>query len=333
VRTPPAVVATIGGTPGPQGPPGPPGADGADGPTEAENDARYVNLTGDTMTGTLTVDGGNIIGKSSIVAIPVDATSTPAVGVLNPAGDAWVAYFDRLGRAHVTNPDGGDPQHAMTFGLAESRYVGKALVNAKGDILTATADDTPARLAVGTDGHVLTADSAQATGVKWAAGATGPTGPTGPTGATGSTGATGAAGPGVPTGGTTGQVLAKSSGTDYVTASTTFVDVDATNLKVTFTAPPSGNVLARINAMVEPSAVSTVCYINLRDGSTDVAGTSIYVCNVQAVTNCAHTVVVTGLTPGTSYTWKLGAKKGGTGSCTVEGGPTYGTVVLEVYSA
>lgn len=54
-------------------------------------------------------------------------------------------------------------------------------------------------------------------------GATGPTGPTGATGATGATGptgpagATGPAGPGIATGGTTGQILAKNSATDYDT--------------------------------------------------------------------------------------------------------------------
>ena len=46
--------------------------------------------------------------------------------------------------------------------------VAKSLVDAKGDIIAATADNTPARLAVGTNGQVLTAASGQATGLQWA---------------------------------------------------------------------------------------------------------------------------------------------------------------------
>jgi hypothetical protein len=42
------------------------------------------------------------------------------------------------------------------------------IFDAKGDLLTATAADTPARLAVGANGETLIADSTAATGLKWA---------------------------------------------------------------------------------------------------------------------------------------------------------------------
>lgn len=54
-------------------------------------------------------------------------------------------------------------------------------------------------------------------GMAGVAGPTGPAGPTGATGAAGADGADGADGVGVPTGGTTGQVLAKNSSTNYDT--------------------------------------------------------------------------------------------------------------------
>jgi hypothetical protein len=47
------------------------------------------------------------------------------------------------------------------------------IFDAKADLLTATAADTPARLAVGANNTVLTADSSTATGLKWAAAAGG----------------------------------------------------------------------------------------------------------------------------------------------------------------
>lgn len=58
----------------------------------------------------------------------------------------------------------------------DSNAIQNAIVDAKGDLIGATAADTPARLAVGTNGQVLTADSTAATGLAWAtpAGASGP---------------------------------------------------------------------------------------------------------------------------------------------------------------
>jgi hypothetical protein len=52
--------------------------------------------------------------------------------------------------------------------------IAKSLVTTKGDLIAATGASTPARLAVGaTNGHVLTVDSAEATGMKWATAVTG----------------------------------------------------------------------------------------------------------------------------------------------------------------
>ncbi len=51
----------------------------------------------------------------------------------------------------------------------DSNAIQNAIVDAKGDLISATAADTPARLAVGTDGQVLIADSTASTGIKWGA--------------------------------------------------------------------------------------------------------------------------------------------------------------------
>lgn len=100
---------------------------------------------------------------------PLDSDLT-AVAALTPTNDdllqrkagAWVnrsvaQVKTDLGLTNVTN----DAQ------------VKASLVTTKGDLVTATASAAPARLAVGTNGYVLTADSTQATGLNWTPAATG----------------------------------------------------------------------------------------------------------------------------------------------------------------
>jgi hypothetical protein len=66
----------------------------------------------------------------------------------------------------------GDAVDATVFSNANAA-IAKTIVDAKGDIIAATAADTVSRLAVGANNTVLTADSSTATGLKWAAAASG----------------------------------------------------------------------------------------------------------------------------------------------------------------
>jgi hypothetical protein len=53
--------------------------------------------------------------------------------------------------------------------LDPSGGVSKSIIDAKGDLIVGSANDAVDNLSLGSNGHILTADSAQTLGVKWAA--------------------------------------------------------------------------------------------------------------------------------------------------------------------
>lgn len=62
----------------------------------------------------------------------------------------------------------GDPEDlSASQTLAVIGAIGNTIIDAKGDLIAGTANDTPARLAVGSNGLSLVADSAQTPGMKW----------------------------------------------------------------------------------------------------------------------------------------------------------------------
>lgn len=88
--------------------------------------------------------------------VSVGATDTTIT--ISGTGTAPTVGVNAIPESKVTN---------LTADLAAK--VPNSLVTAKGDLIAATASGVPARLPVGSNTQVLTADSTQATGVKWAA--------------------------------------------------------------------------------------------------------------------------------------------------------------------
>jgi hypothetical protein len=128
----------------------------------------------------------------------------------------------------------------------DSNAIQNAIVDAKGDLISATASDTPARLAVGTNGQVLTADSTAATGIKWAT----------PSAA----------------GGKVLQVVAATYSTQVSSASTSYSD---SGLTVTITptlATSKVLVLVTQNGLMKSAgSVDNAIFLKLMRGATDIS--------------------------------------------------------------
>lgn len=164
-------------------------------------------FTGRTLTGTsneITVTNGDGVSGNPTISLPsvidlggktsfeipngtsptVDtageiAIDTDADGNLIDQG--LIVYHDGVQKMYVVAVDTlpSTDDHVLAYDATADKFVFQAqaagggsvatdtIWDAKGDLAVGTGADTAARLAVGTNGQVLTADSAEATGLKW----------------------------------------------------------------------------------------------------------------------------------------------------------------------
>lgn len=240
----------------------------------SNTDLDYTWITNDigditAVNVTAPITGG---GTSGAVTIGVDAGTTLAAGVLQ--------LTDSTSSTSTTTA--ATPNAVKTAYDLANAAIAKSFVDAKGDLISATADNTPARLAVGTNGQVLTADSTASTGLKWA----------------------------TPGGGSVAYGKTLTAGSNKSTTSTSYTAIDSTNLRITAT--PTGTVaIAMCSGQLSNSGVSTVDWrVNCGAGTT--YGFQAYNSSYEGtVVFPTRIFVITGLTAGTSYNfdweWKVNA--------------------------
>jgi len=154
-----------------------------------------VDAKGDLIVGTAADTAARLAVGSNNQVLVADSAETTGVKWAAVPGGGYVAVdtiwdakgdivaasaADTAARLAVgTNGQVLTADSAQTLGVkwatpsAGAGVSGDSIWDTKGDLAVATAADTASKLAVGSNGQVLTADSTQSTGVKWAAAAGG----------------------------------------------------------------------------------------------------------------------------------------------------------------
>ena len=124
--------------------------------------AASFDAKGDLLVGT---------GASAFDQLTVAATNGYVLSVnsATATGLEWQApnVGDITGVTAGTGLTGGGTSGTVTLNLDTSAVIQPTVFAAKGDILSASANDTPVILTVGTNGQYLKADSATTSGLAW----------------------------------------------------------------------------------------------------------------------------------------------------------------------
>ena len=128
------------------------------------------------LLGGVTLDAGNV--DIFTVAIDPDTASEEICYITANSGNDFTIVRGQAGSTAIAHNSGATVKHVLTSsdliffrdGVATAdAAIPESLVTAKGDVLAASASGVVARVALGSNGYVLTADSTQTAGIKWAA--------------------------------------------------------------------------------------------------------------------------------------------------------------------
>jgi hypothetical protein len=132
--------------------------------------------TGSALMGGVTLAAGNV--DQFTVALDVDTQNEEVVFITAVSSDTFTIVRGRAGTSNISHTGGATVKHVLTSddlnfytaGVATAdAAVPESIVTAKADLLVASASGVVDNLAVGTNNQVLTADSTQTLGMKWAA--------------------------------------------------------------------------------------------------------------------------------------------------------------------
>ena len=124
--------------------------------------------SGSALLGGVTLAAGNV--DQFTVALDPDTTNEEIVFITANSGDTFTIVRGCAGSTAVTHAGGATVRHVLTSDDLNffKTAIQPTIADAKGDLIVATSADVVTRLAVGSNNQVLTADSTQTKGMKWA---------------------------------------------------------------------------------------------------------------------------------------------------------------------